>query len=140
MEPQMGVPNGSDFGLYSGAGSVFAVVGDQDACPGAYAGAHDDGVEQPAHGVFGAVVAGAGVEAAGGAAVLASVDAAKCCAGAAPERAIDACARALLFTLSSVHGEQKGSLQRKENFGVPGRRHAGGKRYRWAIIFKENRA
>src|SRR5216684_7051926 len=90
MEPQMGVPNKSDFGLYSGRGGAIAFVGDQDACPGAYAGAHDDGLEQPAHGVFGAVVAGAGVAAAGGAAVLAPVDAAECGAVAGAKRAIAA--------------------------------------------------
>src|SRR6266851_5001644 len=108
MEPQMGVPNGSDFGLYSGAGRVFGVMGGEDACAGAYAGAHDDGLEQPAHGVFGAVVAGAGVEAAGRAAVLASVDASECSAVAGAGCAIAPRARALLFTLSSVHGEPRG--------------------------------
>src|SRR6266849_4456843 len=97
MEPQMGVPHGSDFGLYSGRGGVFALVGDKDACPGAYAGTHDDGLEQQAHGVFGAVVAGAGVEAAGRAAVLASVDAPECSAVAGAERAITAGVRARLF-------------------------------------------
>src|SRR5216683_4954367 len=97
MEPQVGGPMGSDFGLYSGRGGVFAVVGQEDACPGAYAGAHDDGLEQPAHGVFGAVVAGAGVEAAGGAAVFASVDAPECGAVAGAERAIAAGVRARLF-------------------------------------------
>src|SRR6266581_4807262 len=99
MEPQMGVPNGSDFGLYSGRGCVFAFVGDKDACPGAYAGAPDDGLEQPAHGVFGAVVAGAGVEVAGRAAVLAPVDAAECSAVAGAEPAIAAGVRALLVCL-----------------------------------------
>src|SRR6266566_7191865 len=88
MEPRVGGPIGFDFGLYSGRGGVFAVVGDEDACPGAYAGAHDDGLEQPAHGVFGALVAGAGVAAAGGAAVFASVDAPECGAVAGAERAI----------------------------------------------------
>ena len=97
MEPQVGGPMGSDFGLYSGRGGVFAVVGQEDACPRAYAGAHDDGLEQPAHGVFGAVVAGAGAEAAGGAAILAPVDATECSAPAGAECAIDAWARALLL-------------------------------------------
>ncbi len=90
MEPQVGGPIVFDFGLYSSRGGVFAVVGDEDACAGAYAGAHDDGLEQPAHGVFGAVVAGAGVAAAGGAAVLAPVDAAECGAVAGAKRAIAA--------------------------------------------------
>ena len=88
MEPQVGGPIGSDFGLHSGRGGVLAFVGQEDACPGAYAGAHDNGLEQPAHGVFGAVVAGAGVAAAGGAAVLASVDAAECGAAPGADRAI----------------------------------------------------
>src|SRR6266849_1628635 len=99
MEPQLGGPIGPDFGLYSGAGRVFAVVGDKDACAGAYAGAHDDGLEQPAHGVFGAVVAGAGVAAAGRAAVLASVDAPECGAVAGAELAIATGVRARLVCL-----------------------------------------
>src|SRR6266849_3541092 len=96
MEPQVGGPIGSDFGLYVGRGGVFAFMEQEDACPGAYAGAHDDGLEQPAHGVFGAVVAGAGVEAAGGAAVRAPVDAPECGAVAGAERAIAAGVRVLL--------------------------------------------
>src|SRR6266853_6498303 len=99
MEPQVGGPIGSDFGLCSGRGGVFAFVGDQDACPGAYAGAPDDGLEQPAHGVFGAVVAGAGVAAAGGAAILAPVDAPECGAVAGAERAIAAGVRPRLGCL-----------------------------------------
>ncbi len=90
MEPQVGGPIVFDFGLYSSRGGVFGVVGDEDACAGAYAGAHDDGLEQPAHGVFGAVVAGAGAEAAGGAAILAPVDATECSAPAGAGCAIAA--------------------------------------------------
>lgn len=64
--------------MYAGRGLVFAVLGEENACPGAYADLYDDGLEQPANVVFGAVIDGAGVEAAGGAAVLATVDAAEC--------------------------------------------------------------
>src|SRR6266851_7418678 len=122
MEPQMGVPNGSDFGLYSGAGRVFGVMGGEDACAGAYAGAHDDGLEQPAHGVFGAVVAGAGVEAAGRAAVLASVDAPECGAVAGAERAIATGVRARLVCLEfrsrrTLSVNRKGTRQEKRSAG-----------------------
>src|SRR5712691_3362831 len=123
MEPQLGGPIGPDFGLYSGAGRVFAVVGDEDTCAGAYAGAHDDGLEQPAHGVFGAVVAGAGVEAAGRASVLASVDAPECGAVAGAERAIAAGVRVLLVypefrSRRTLSVNRRGARREKKGRGV----------------------
>jgi hypothetical protein len=78
MEPQVAGPMGSDFGLCSGRGDVFAVVGHENARPGSYAGPHDDGLEQSAHGLFFALLDDEGVEAPGGAPLSPSVDAAEC--------------------------------------------------------------
>src|SRR5882762_5171098 len=51
-ETQVGAPIGSGFSLHSGRGCGLAVVGKENACPGPYAGPHDDGLEQPAHGLY----------------------------------------------------------------------------------------
>jgi hypothetical protein len=88
METQVAGPIGSGFSLHSGRGRVLAVVGEENACPGPYAGSHDVGLEQPAHGLFLAVLDVAGVEASGGTALPPSVDAAQCCAVAGEARAI----------------------------------------------------
>ena len=90
MEPQVGGPMGTDFGLSSGRGGVFTALGHENARPGAYAGPHDNRLEQPAHEVFGAVVDGTGVEAPGGAPLPPSVDAAECSAFAGAGSAIAA--------------------------------------------------
>ena len=77
MEPQAGGPIGSGVSLHSGRCLVFAVVGQKNACREPSAGPYDDGLEQPAHGLFGAVLNRTGLEAAGGTALPASVDAAE---------------------------------------------------------------
>src|SRR5712664_2198870 len=90
METQVAGPIVSGFSLHSGCGCVLAVVGEENACPEPYAGPHDSGLEQPAHGLFLAVLDVAGVEAPGGTALPPSVDAAEYSIAAGEGRAITA--------------------------------------------------
>ena len=76
-ETQVAGPIGSGFSLHSGRGCGLAVVGKENACPGPYAGPHDDGLEQPAHGLYLTILNVAGVQAPGRTAVPPSVDAAE---------------------------------------------------------------
>lgn len=73
----MDSPVGSDFGLYSGRGDLFAAMGQEYARSESDTGSHDDGLEQSAYGLFFAIFDDAGVEAPGGAQIPASVDAAE---------------------------------------------------------------
>ena len=89
MEPQAVDPIRSGFRVYSGRGLAFAVLGEENASRGgAYSGPFDDGLEQPAHGLFRALLDRARAAAPVGAAIHTSVDAPEHAALAGAARAI----------------------------------------------------